>query len=74
MQDLEISRYIRLMDSGIMSLDGLISHEYALEDINQVFNMGNSIEEESIIINMTTTIQGTPFGVVSRFLLTPLIN
>ncbi len=43
--DLEIPRYIRLMESGKMSLDNLITHEFSLEEINEaldLFRTGNT--------------------------------
>jgi len=50
--DLEIPRYIRLIESGKMTLDGLISHEYELEKINEALDLFRSGKAGRIIINM----------------------
>ena len=52
MPDLEIPRYIRLMESDKMSLDGLITHEFNLENINEALHLFRSGEAGRIIINM----------------------
>lgn len=51
--DLEIPRYIRLMEAGKMTLDGLITHEFALEEINDALDLFRSGEAGRIIINMS---------------------
>ena len=48
--DLEIPRYIRLMDSGKMTLKGLITHEFALEEINDALDLFRSGEAGRIIL------------------------
>ena len=43
--DLEIPRYIRLMEANKMTLDGLITHEFELDEINNaldLFRTGNA--------------------------------
>ena len=50
--DLEIPRYIRLIDSDKMTLDGLITHEYALDDINEALDLFRSGEAGRIIVRM----------------------
>ena len=51
--DLEIPRYIRLMDSGKMTLDGLITHEFELEQINKALDLFRSGKAGRIIIGMS---------------------
>ena len=50
--DLEIPRYISLMNAGKMTLDGLITHEFGLDEINDALNLFRSGEAGRIIINM----------------------
>ena len=50
--DIEIPRYIRLMESGKMILDGLITHEFDLDDINDALNLFRSGEAGRIIVKM----------------------
>ena len=50
--DLEIPRYIRLIESGKMTLDGLITHEFSLEKINEALNLFRSGEAGKIVIRM----------------------
>ncbi len=50
--DLEIPRYIRLMDAGKMNLDGLITHEFALEEINYALNLFRTGEAGRILLRM----------------------
>jgi len=54
--DLEIPRYIRLMESGKMDLDGLITHEFGLDEINDALDMFKSGEAGRILINMPMNI------------------
>jgi len=51
--DLEIPRYMRLMAADKMTLDGLITHEFVLDEINDALNMFKSGEAGRIIINMS---------------------
>jgi len=51
--DLEIPRYIRLMEAQKMKLDGLITHEFILDDINDALALFRTGEAGRIIINMT---------------------
>jgi S-(hydroxymethyl)glutathione dehydrogenase/alcohol dehydrogenase len=50
--DLEIPRYIRLMESGKMNLNGLITHEFGLNHINEALDLFRSGEAGRIIINI----------------------
>ena len=52
--DLEIPRYIRLMESGKMTLDGLITHEFSLDEINDALDMFKSGAAGRIIIKMSS--------------------
>ena len=49
--DIDIPRYIRLMESGKMTLDGLITHGFALEEINDALDLFGSGEAGRIIIS-----------------------
>ena len=49
--DIDIPRYIRLLESGKMTLDGLITHEFALEEINDALDLFGSGEAGRIIIS-----------------------
>ena len=50
--DLVIPRYIRLMESGNMKLDGLITHEFELDEINDALDLFRSGEAGRIIVKM----------------------
>ena len=50
--DLEIPRYIRLIEAGKMILDGLITHEFKLQEINEVLDLFRSGEAGRIVIKM----------------------
>lgn len=50
--DLEIPRYIRLIESGKMTLDGIITHEFSLEEINEALTLFRKGEAGRIIIKM----------------------
>jgi S-(hydroxymethyl)glutathione dehydrogenase/alcohol dehydrogenase len=49
--DLEIPRYIRLMDANKMTLDGLITNEFSLEEINEALDLFRSGEAGRILIS-----------------------
>ena len=51
--DLEIPRYIRLIEANKMTLDGLITHEFALEEINDALDLFRSGEAGRIIVRMS---------------------
>ena len=51
--DLDIPRYIRLMEASKMTLDGLITHEFALDEINDALDLFRSGEAGRIIINLS---------------------
>ena len=50
--DLEIPRYIRLIEAGGMVLDGLITHEFKLHEINEALDLFRSGEAGRIVIKM----------------------
>ena len=51
--DVDIPRYIRLMQAGKMTLDGLITHEFSLEEINEAIGLVRSGEAGRVLINMS---------------------
>ena len=51
--DLEIPRYIRLIKAGKMNLNGLITHEFELEEINEALDLFRTGAAGRIVINMT---------------------
>ena len=52
MPDLEIPRYIRLMESDKMTLEGFITHEFSLDEINQALDLFRSGKAGRIVIRM----------------------
>lgn len=50
--DVEIPRFIRLIEQGRMTLEGLITHEYALDDINEALRVFRSGDAGRIVIKM----------------------
>ncbi len=50
--DLEIPRYIRLMKAGKMTLDGLITNEFGLDEINEALDLFRRGEGGRIMINL----------------------
>ena len=50
--DVDIPRYIRLMKAGKMTLDGLITHEFTLDKINEALDLFRSAEAGRIIVRM----------------------
>jgi Zn-dependent alcohol dehydrogenase len=50
--DIDIPRYIRLMKSDKMTLDGLITHEFELEQINKALDLFRSGEAGRIVIKL----------------------
>jgi len=50
--DLEIPRYIRLMESGKMTLDNLVTHEFSLDEINNALDLFRSGDAGRIIVRM----------------------
>ena len=50
--DIEIPRYIRLIESDKLTLNGLITHEFVLEEINDALNLFRSGEAGRIILKM----------------------
>jgi len=51
--DLEIPRYIRLIEAKKMSLDGLITHEFPLQEINDALDLVRSGEAGRVMLSMT---------------------
>ena len=51
--DVDIPRYIKLIEAEKMSLDGLITHEFSLEEINEALDLVRSGEAGRVMINMT---------------------
>jgi Zn-dependent alcohol dehydrogenase len=52
MPDLEIPRYISLMNAGKMTLDGLITHEFKLDEINKALDLFRSGKAGRIVVKM----------------------
>ena len=50
--DLEIPRYIKLIEAEKMSLEGLVTHEFPLQEINDALDLFRSGEAGRVIINM----------------------
>jgi S-(hydroxymethyl)glutathione dehydrogenase/alcohol dehydrogenase len=50
--DLEIPRYIKLIEDGKMTLDGIVTHEFGLNNINEALDLFRSGEAGRIIINL----------------------
>ena len=51
--DLEIPRCIKLMNAGKMSLDGIITHEFSLEEINEAIALVRSGKAGRVVLKMT---------------------
>jgi S-(hydroxymethyl)glutathione dehydrogenase / alcohol dehydrogenase len=50
--DLDIPRYHRLIKAGMMNMDGIITHELNLEEVNEAINIVRSGEAGRVILNM----------------------
>ena len=50
--DLEIPRYIRLMEAGKMPLDGIITYEFGLDEINEALDLFRSRKVGRVMMNM----------------------
>ncbi|MFC1665001.1 zinc-binding dehydrogenase [Pseudomonadota bacterium] len=50
--DVEIPRLIRLVDRGRLTLEGLYTHEYPLDNINEAIRVFRSGEAGRVLINM----------------------
>ena len=50
--DKDIPRIIRLMSAGQLDFDGLITHEFSLDSINEAMQIFRSGEAGRIILNM----------------------
>ena len=49
---IDIPRYIRLLQSGKLRLDGLITHQFSLDEINEAINVVKSGKAGRVIIDM----------------------
>jgi S-(hydroxymethyl)glutathione dehydrogenase/alcohol dehydrogenase len=50
--DVDIPRYISLLEAEKMTLDGLITHEFALDDINEAIDLFRSGKAGRILVKM----------------------
>ncbi|MDG6218108.1 MAG: zinc-binding dehydrogenase, partial [Candidatus Thermoplasmatota archaeon] len=50
--DIDIPRYVRLVQAGILNLDGLITDEFVLDDINEAIELLRSGTSGRIVIRM----------------------
>ncbi len=50
--DKDIPRFIRLMNAGRLKFDGLITHEFSLDSINEAIQIFRSGEAGRIVLNM----------------------
>ena len=50
--DVDIPRYIKLINAGKMTLDGLITHEFELDDINEALDLFRSGEAGRCVISL----------------------
>ena len=50
--DKDIPRIIRLMNAGRLNFDGLITHEFSLDNINEAIRIFRSGEAGRIVLNM----------------------
>ena len=51
---IEIPRYIRLIKSGKLTLDGLITHQFRLDEINEAIELVRSGEAGRVLLNMNS--------------------
>ncbi len=49
---IDIPRYIRLVDTGKLKLDGLVTHEFSLDDINRALDLVRSGDAGRVLIAM----------------------
>ncbi|MBP98421.1 dehydrogenase [Candidatus Poribacteria bacterium] len=52
--DLDIPRYIKLLKTGKIKFDGIITHEFLLEDINEALNVFRNRNAGRILINLNS--------------------
>jgi len=50
--DLDIPRYIKLMQAGLMQMDGIITHELGLDDVNDAIEILRSGEAGRVVLKM----------------------
>lgn len=50
--DLEIPRFIKLINSGKMTLDGIITHEFSLDEINEAIELVRNGDAGRVILAM----------------------
>jgi len=48
----DIPRYVRLVEAGKLKLDGLVTHEFKLDDINEAINLVKSGEAGRVLVSM----------------------
>ena len=53
-QGLDVPRYIKLINAGKMTLDGFITHEFALDEINAALDLFRSGKVGRIVIKMNS--------------------
>jgi len=51
--DIDIPRYIKLIEAGIMSLESLVTHEFSLEEINEALDQVRLGNAGRVMINMS---------------------
>ena len=51
--DVEIPRYINLIKAGKLSLEGIITHEFNLEEINEALDLVRSSKAGRVILNLS---------------------
>ena len=49
----DIPRYVRLVEAGKLKLDGLITHEFKLDEINEAIQLLKSGESGRIVVSMS---------------------
>ena len=50
--DVEIPRYINLIKAGKLSLEGIITHEFNLEEINEALDLVRYSKAGRVILNL----------------------
>ena len=51
--DLEIPRYIKLIGAGKMTLDGIVTHEFSLDKVNEAIEIVRSGDAGRVLLNMS---------------------
>jgi S-(hydroxymethyl)glutathione dehydrogenase / alcohol dehydrogenase len=50
--DVEIPRYVRLMDAGKLNLDGIVTHEFPLDRINEAIDVVRAGDAGRVLVSM----------------------